>query len=93
MSAPLSPRSQLGNGNEELEEELFLKESAKIRKLFHNQKKLDGYERRKAIAKLLFMHLAGYPTDFGHQEALVLVIPPRPLPLSTRSSRPSTRRS
>lgn len=55
------------------EEKLVKKEMAKIRKKLHEQKKsLDGYNRRKHIAKLLFMYLLGYESDFAYNDALRL---------------------
>jgi AP-2 complex subunit alpha len=46
---------------------------AKIRKVFKEQKDVDGYDRRKYVSKLLYMYLIGYEIDFGHMEALSLV--------------------
>ena len=46
---------------------------AHIRNTFKEAKKLDGYNRKKYVAKLLYMHLLGYEVDFGHMEALRLV--------------------
>jgi len=50
------------------------KESAHIRDLF---KEGDTAFRRRNVAKLLFFHMNGYPTDFGHMECLRLAASPK----------------
>ncbi|KAF0989130.1 hypothetical protein HZS_7783 [Henneguya salminicola] len=37
------------------------------------RKNLDSYQKKKYIAKLLFIYLLGYPIEFGHLEALNLI--------------------
>jgi AP-2 complex subunit alpha len=34
---------------------------------------LDGYQRKKYICKLIYIHILGYEVDFGHEEALILI--------------------
>lgn len=56
------------------ERALVKKESAHIRDLF---KEGDTAFRRRNVAKLLFFHMNGYPTDFGHMECLRLAASPK----------------
>ncbi|GAB0494653.1 hypothetical protein MMPV_005949 [Pyropia vietnamensis] len=56
------------------EQALVKKESAHIRDLF---KEGDTAFRRRNVAKLLFFHMNGYPTDFGHMECLRLAASPK----------------
>lgn len=49
---------------------MIAKESAALRKAFKEQ---DGRYRHRNVAKLLFMHMLGYPTHFGQMETLKLV--------------------
>ncbi|PFH33793.1 hypothetical protein BESB_080090 [Besnoitia besnoiti] len=54
-----------------------LQELAKVRQRFmHPKKPLTGYEKKKCLTKLLYVHLLGYPVDFGHAEALSLLSSP-----------------
>lgn len=46
---------------------------ANIRQKFSDTKKMSGYDRRKYIAKLMYIFLLGYEVDFGHLEALKLL--------------------
>jgi hypothetical protein len=48
---------------------------AHIRKQFKEQssKKLDGYNRKKYVCKILYMYLLGYDLEFGYMEAVRLV--------------------
>lgn len=32
-----------------------------------------GYDRRKYVAKILYMHMLGYEIDFGYMEAVALL--------------------
>lgn len=50
------------------------KESAAIRTAF---KEDDSYTRHNNIAKLLYIHMLGYPAHFGQIECLKLVASPR----------------
>lgn len=34
---------------------------------------MDGYNRKKCVAKILYMYLLGYEPDFGYAEALRLL--------------------
>ena len=52
------------------------KEMAKIRKKFA-QKNLNGYDKKKHVWKLMYMHILGYDVDFGHVEALNLINAPK----------------
>ncbi|GJQ14766.1 hypothetical protein GpartN1_g6557.t1 [Galdieria partita] len=56
------------------ERALVKKESAQIRDLF---KEGDTAFRRRNIAKLLFFHMQGYPTEFGQLECLKLCTSPK----------------
>lgn len=56
------------------ERALVKKESAHIRDLF---KEGDTTFRRRNIAKLLFFHMNGYPTDFGMTECVKLCASPK----------------
>jgi AP-2 complex subunit alpha len=47
--------------------------TANIRQKFSDTKKMSGYDRRKYIAKLMYIFLLGYEVDFGHLEALKLL--------------------
>ena len=60
------------------EEKRVLKEMAKIREKFSNTRKaISGYDRKKYIWKLLYIHMLGYDADFGHQEAINMICSPR----------------
>ena len=45
---------------------------AKIRGKFQN-KGLSGYDKKKYVWKLIYMHILGYDVDFGHDESLNLI--------------------
>ena len=60
----------------EQEDKRVAKELAHIRNTFKTDKKIDGYDRKKYVAKLLYIHLLGYEVDFGHMEALHLLSSP-----------------
>ena len=49
------------------------KEMAHIRLKFHAPAKLDGYQRKKYVAKVLFTYLQGFPVDVGQAEAIALM--------------------
>lgn len=46
---------------------------AHIRKKFKDDTKLDGYSRKKYVAKILYMYILGYEIDFGYIEAVRLL--------------------
>eukprot|EP00919_Chromeraceae_sp_WS-2016_P045053 GHVR01107426.1.p1 GENE.GHVR01107426.1~~GHVR01107426.1.p1 ORF type:complete len:540 (+),score=117.29 GHVR01107426.1:213-1832(+) len=52
------------------ERSVISKECALIRTTFKNQ--IESYRHRN-VAKLLFIHMLGYPTDFGQMECLKLI--------------------
>jgi len=56
----------------ELEEKRINKELANIRQKFKNEK-LDGYQKKKYVCKLLYIYIQGYNVDFGHLEAVNLI--------------------
>ena len=45
----------------------------KIRKKFSSNKALSGYEKKKAVWKLLYMYVLGYNIDFGYNYAADLI--------------------
>jgi len=53
---------------------LIQKESAAIRTAFKEE---DSYTRYHNVAKLLYIHMLGYPAHFGQIECLKLVASPR----------------
>lgn len=59
--------------NKEDEEKRVNKEMAKIRKKFKEVKDLQGYDRKKYVAKIIYMFMLGYEVDFGYMEALNLL--------------------
>ena len=64
--------------NKEAEEKRVLREMAKIREKFANSKKaISGYDKKKYIWKLLYIHMLGYDADFGHLEAINMICSPR----------------
>lgn len=64
--------------SKDAEEKRVLKEMAKIREKFSNNKKsISGYDRKKYIWKLLYIHMLGYDADFGHAEAINMICSPR----------------
>ncbi|KAG8791595.1 clathrin associated protein complex large subunit [Ceratobasidium sp. 428] len=56
------------------ERALIQKESAAIRTSFKEE---DSFARHNNIAKLLYIHMLGYPAHFGQIECLKLVASPR----------------
>ena len=50
------------------------KELANIRSKFKGDKTLDGYQKKKYVCKLLFIFLLGHDIDFGHKEAVNLLV-------------------
>ncbi|PHJ20093.1 adaptin n terminal region domain-containing protein, partial [Cystoisospora suis] len=59
------------------EQARILQEIAKIRqRMTHPKKPLTGYEKKKCLTKLLYIHLLGYPVDVGFAEALSLLSSP-----------------
>ncbi|RMZ75540.1 hypothetical protein DV738_g5407, partial [Chaetothyriales sp. CBS 135597] len=56
----------------ELEEKRINKELANIRQKFRSEK-LDGYQKKKYVCKLLYIYIQGYKVDFGHLEAVNLI--------------------
>lgn len=39
--------------------------------------KLNGYQKKKYVCKLLYIYILGYPLTFGHLESLSLLTSPR----------------
>lgn len=37
------------------------------------KKRVDGYQRKKYVLKLIYIYLLGYDVDFGHMEAISLI--------------------
>lgn len=56
------------------ERSVIIKESAAIRTSFKEE---DTFSRHHNIAKLLYIHMLGYPAHFGQIECLKLVASPR----------------
>ncbi|KZT30576.1 AP-2 complex subunit alpha [Neolentinus lepideus HHB14362 ss-1] len=56
----------------ELEEKRINKEMANIRKRFKDGN-LDGYQKKKYVAKIIFTYILGYKVDVGHMEAVNLI--------------------
>lgn len=56
----------------DLEEKRINKELANIRQKFKGEK-LDGYQKKKYVCKLLYIYIQGYNVDFGHLEAVNLI--------------------
>ena len=59
--------------NKEAEARRVEKEMAKIRQKFSGGKNLSGYDRKKYVWKMLYMHMLGYEVDFGHEQAIQLM--------------------
>jgi len=59
--------------SKEDEIKLVNRELAKIRQYYKEEKNPDWYQRRKYVTKLLYIHLLGYPLDFGHMPAIGLI--------------------
>ncbi|ESK86654.1 ap-2 complex subunit alpha [Moniliophthora roreri MCA 2997] len=60
----------------ELEEKRINKEMANIRKKFKDGN-LDGYQKKKYVAKIIFTYILGYKVDIGHMEAVNLISSPK----------------
>ncbi|KAG0145450.1 hypothetical protein CROQUDRAFT_671748 [Cronartium quercuum f. sp. fusiforme G11] len=60
----------------ELEEKRINKEMANIRQKFKDGN-LDGYSKKKYLAKIVFTYILGYPVDIGHMEAVNLISSPK----------------
>jgi len=60
----------------ENEERRINKEMANIRKKF-KEGNLDGYQKKKYVAKIVFTYILGYPVDIGHMEAVNLISSPK----------------
>ncbi|KAH9950343.1 Adaptor protein complex AP-2 alpha subunit [Amylocystis lapponica] len=60
----------------ELEEKRINKEMANIRKRFKDGN-LDGYQKKKYVAKVIFTYILGYKVDVGHMEAVNLISSPK----------------
>ncbi|KAA1084141.1 hypothetical protein PGT21_018918 [Puccinia graminis f. sp. tritici] len=60
----------------ELEEKRINKEMANIRQKFKDGN-LDGYSKKKYLAKIVFTYILGYPVDVGHMEAVNLISSPK----------------
>eukprot|EP01122_Echinamoeba_exundans_P011711 TRINITY_DN4757_c0_g1_i1.p1 TRINITY_DN4757_c0_g1~~TRINITY_DN4757_c0_g1_i1.p1 ORF type:complete len:1048 (-),score=242.02 TRINITY_DN4757_c0_g1_i1:42-3185(-) len=73
LSTFISDLRQCSTKEEELKR--VNKEMAHIRKQFKEQssKKLDGYNRKKYVCKILYMYLLGYDLEFGYMEAVRLI--------------------
>lgn len=57
------------------EREVIAKESSALREAFRDQ---DANEYRfRNVAKLMYIHMLGYPTHFGQMETLKLIAAPR----------------
>ncbi|CAH7690085.1 adaptin N terminal region-domain-containing protein [Phakopsora pachyrhizi] len=56
----------------ELEEKRINKEMANIRQKFKDGN-LDGYSKKKYLAKIVFTYILGYQVDIGHMEAVNLI--------------------
>lgn len=52
------------------ERDVIAKESAALREAFREQ---DARYRHRNIAKLMYIHMLGYPTHFGQMETLKLI--------------------
>eukprot|EP00798_Chlamydomonas_sp_ICE-L_P015244 gene15244-21326_t len=66
-----------GCQNKEQEQRRVEKELAKVREKFGDDKGLNGYDRRKYVWKLLYIHMLGYDIDFGHKQACDLIPMPK----------------
>ena len=63
--------------NKETEQKRCEKELAKIRNKFASNKGLSGYQKKKYVWKLLYMHILGYEIDFGYFESSNLINCPK----------------
>lgn len=53
------------------EREVIAKESAALREAFRDED--TALYRHRNVAKLMYMHMLGYPTHFGQMETLKLI--------------------
>ncbi|WWD19238.1 hypothetical protein CI109_103696 [Kwoniella shandongensis] len=60
----------------ELEEKRVNREMAHIRQKFKDGQ-LDGYQKKKYLAKVVFTYILGYKVDVGHMEAVNLISSPK----------------
>lgn len=60
-------------GTRNAEQKRVNKEMAHIRLKFGPGARLDGYQRKKYVAKVLFTYLQGFKVDVGHTEAVQLM--------------------
>ena len=60
----------------ELEEKRINREMAHIRQKFKDGN-LDGYQKKKYLAKVIFTYILGYKVDVGHMEAVNLISSPK----------------
>ncbi|KAL7422361.1 hypothetical protein Q5752_003007 [Cryptotrichosporon argae] len=60
----------------ELEERRINREMAHIRQKFKDGN-LDGYQKKKYLAKVVFTYILGYKVDVGHMEAVNLISSPK----------------
>ena len=58
------------------ERAVITKESALIRSAFKNDSSSSSMMRHRNVAKLLFIHMLGYPSHFGQMETLKLISSP-----------------
>lgn len=63
--------------NKETEKNRCDKELHKIRNKFASNKGLSGYQKKKYVWKLLYMHILGYEIDFGYFESAGLINCPK----------------
>ena len=56
----------------DLEEKRINREMAHIRQKF-KEGNLDGYQKKKYLAKVVFTYILGYKVDVGHMEAVNLI--------------------
>lgn len=66
----------LGKSRED-EENRIEKELAHIREVFVNPKKLEMYDRKKYLLKIMYINILGVSVDFGHMEAMEVIRSPR----------------
>eukprot|EP00033_Pygsuia_biforma_P002018 GCRY01002244.1.p1 GENE.GCRY01002244.1~~GCRY01002244.1.p1 ORF type:complete len:949 (-),score=213.04 GCRY01002244.1:265-3111(-) len=60
-------------GTDDKIEKRINKELANIRQNFKNANQMDGYNRKKYTAKLMYIYMLGVDIDFGHIEAVNLL--------------------
>eukprot|EP00300_Choanocystis_sp_HF-7_P009109 c16267_g1_i5.p1 GENE.c16267_g1_i5~~c16267_g1_i5.p1 ORF type:complete len:976 (+),score=271.16 c16267_g1_i5:55-2982(+) len=59
--------------SKEAEQRRVDKELANVRQKFIGNASLNGYQKKKYVWKLLYIHMLGYEVDFGHMEAINLI--------------------